>query len=118
MLMIVQGSNAQELMHRQMIGLISTWLTSPHIVGLAVGRVAHSTKQGGIPHFTAVMVIACDNPFIARTPNDGASIPTLQFVSDAPYAPAVFFRAEGANFPRRMLMDAIFLTPQAQEKIT
>lgn len=41
------------------------------------------------------------------TPNDGGSTPTLQFVSEAPYAPAGFFLVEGASLPRRMLTDAI-----------
>lgn len=41
------------------------------------------------------------------TPNEGGSTPILQFVSDAPYAPAGFFLADGASLPRRMLIDAM-----------
>lgn len=41
------------------------------------------------------------------TPKEGGSTPILQFVSEAPYAPAGFFLVEGASLPRRMLTDAM-----------
>lgn len=43
------------------------------------------------------------------TQKEGGSTPTLQFVSDAPNAPAVFFLVEGASLPRRMLIDAMYV---------